>query len=206
MKSITIPGSLRKEVGKVSAKSLRNEGKVPCILYGGESAPVHFSADELSFSKLVYTPDVHTVSIELEGGNTYPAVVQEIQFHPVSDKILHVDFYRLHEKKEVTMEVPLHIVGRSKGVLAGGVLEKNKRKLKIKALPGNLPDFIEADITNLNVGDKLYITALRNEAYSFLHPDNTVICQVRRSRATVEPAASAEEGKKEEPKTAEAKE
>lgn len=184
MKSITINGSQRESVGKKATKALRNAGQVPCVLYGGDT-PVHFSANELAFSKLVYTPNAHTVVIAIEGGKTYNAILQDIQFHPVTDKILHIDFYQLFENKEITMEIPVLYVGNSRGVKSGGVLRKNYRSLKVKALPANLPDFIEADITPLRIGGKLYITALENEAYKFMHPDNTVVCQVRRSRAAV---------------------
>src|SRR5690606_5385919 len=106
-------------------------------------------------------------------------------FHPVTDRILHIDFYQLFENKEITMEIPILYVGSSRGVKSGGVLRKNLRSLKVKALPANLPDFIEADITPLKVGNKLYITTLENKAYKFMHPDNTVVCLVRRSRAAV---------------------
>ncbi len=184
MKSITINGSKRESVGKKATKAIRNAGQVPCVLYGGDK-PVHFLAPELAFSKLVYTPDAHTVVIALEGGETFNAVMQDIQFHPVTDKILHIDFYQLFDDKEISMDIPVHIIGTSRGVLNGGVLRKNKRTLRVKALPANLPDFIEADITPLKIGSKLYITTLENEAYKFLHPDNTVVCQVRRSRASV---------------------
>ncbi len=184
MKSITINGSQRESVGKKSTKALRNAGQVPCVLYGGDK-PVHFSAKELAFSKLVYTPDAHTVVIALEDGTSYNAIMQDIQFHPVTDKILHIDFYQIFDDKEISMDIPVHIIGTSKGVLNGGVLRRNKRKLRVKAIPSNLPDFIEADITPLKIGSKLYITALENEDYKFLHPDNTVVCQVRRSRASM---------------------
>ena len=184
MKSITINGSQRESVGKKATKALRNAEQVPCVLYGGDT-PVHFSAHELAFSKLVYTPNAHTVVIALDGGESYNAVLQDIQFHPVTDKILHIDFYQLFEDKEVTMDIPVQVVGNAPGVLNGGVLRRNKRKLRVKALPTNLPDFIEANISKLKIGSKLYITELENEAYNFLHPDNTVVCQVRRSRAAM---------------------
>ncbi|WMI66832.1 50S ribosomal protein L25/general stress protein Ctc [Aestuariibaculum sp. YM273] len=185
MKSITINGSQRESVGKKATKALRNAGQVPCVLYGGDK-PVHFSADEIAFSKLVYTPNAHTVVIALENGETYNAVLQDIQFHPVTDAILHIDFYQLFEDKEITMEIPVVLIGNSRGVKNGGVLRKNKRSLRVKALPANLPDFIEADITPLKIGGKLYITTLENDAYKFMHPDNTVVCQVRRSRTSVD--------------------
>ena len=190
MKSITIKGSERESVGKVSTKALRNAGMVPCVVYGGEQ-PVHFSADERAFKNLVYTPNVHTVVIELEGGKKINAIMQDIQFHPVSDKILHMDFYQLHDDKEITMEVPVKVIGKSPGVMSGGVLRLNQRKLKVKALPANLPDFIEADITPLQMGNKLYVTKIATNNFKLLPPDNTVVCQVRISRAAMKAAQEA---------------
>ncbi|WP_417290694.1 50S ribosomal protein L25/general stress protein Ctc [Corallibacter sp.] len=188
MKSITINGSKRESVGKKSTKALRNAGQVPCVLYGGDK-PLHFSADEIAFSKLVYTPNAHTVVIALDNGETLNAIMQDIQFHPVTDSILHIDFYELNDEKPITMEVPVHFIGNSRGVKAGGVLRKNSRRLRVKALPKNLPDFIEVDITPLKIGDKLYVTALENEAYKIMHTDSTVVCQIKRARAAMALAA-----------------
>ena len=186
MKSITINGSKRESVGKVATKALRNAGGVPCVLYGGE-APVHFAADERAFAKLVYTPNAHTVVIDLGDNGTFNAILQDIQFHPVSDKILHVDFYQLFEDKEVSMDIPVVIKGAAPGVLdSGGVLSRNKRKLRVRALPANLPDTIEADISELELGDKLYVTEVAEKKFKFLHPDNTVVCQVRSSRVSLQ--------------------
>ena len=154
MKSITINGSQRESVGKKSTKALRNAGQVPCVIYGGDK-PLHFSAPELAFSKLVYTPNAHTVVIALDNGETYNAIMQDIQFHPVTDRILHIDFYQTFENKEITMEIPVQVVGTSKGVLNGGVLRRPYRKLRVKAIPSKLPDFIEVDITPLKIGDKV---------------------------------------------------
>ncbi|WP_426062635.1 50S ribosomal protein L25/general stress protein Ctc [Flavobacterium sp. DSP2-3-1] len=190
MKSITIKGSERESVGKVATKALRNAGLVPCVLYGGNQA-VHFSAEVMAFKNLVYTPNAHTVEIDLGEGKSFNAILQDIQVHPVSDKILHIDFFQLFDDKEITMEVPVKIVGTSQGVLAGGVLRLNTRKLKVKALPKNLPDFIEADITPLEMGNKLYVTKLVNDNYKLVHPDNTVVAQVRISRAAMKAAQEA---------------
>ena len=189
MKSITIKGSERESVGKVATKALRNAGEVPCVLYGGKQ-PVHFSADERAFKSLVYTPNAHTVVIELEG-KSFNAILQDIQVHPVSDKILHIDFFQLFDDKEITMEVPVKVVGVSPGVLLGGVLRLNTRRLKVKALPKNLPDFIDADISPLEMGNKLYVTKLVSDNYKLLHPDNTVVAQVRISRAAMKAAQEA---------------
>jgi len=189
MKSITIKGSERESVGKVATKAVRNAGAVPCVLYGG-GQPVHFSAEEKEFKSLVYTPNAHTVVIDL-GGKKFDAVLQDIQVHPVSDKILHIDFFQLKDDKEITMEVPVKITGTSPGVLLGGVLRLNQRRLKVKALPKDLPDFVEADITPLEMGNKLYVTKLVSDKYKLMHPDNTVVAQVRISRAAMKAAQEA---------------
>lgn len=192
MKSITINGSQRESVGKKATKALRNAGQVPCVLYGGDK-PLHFSAPELAFSKLVYTANAHTVVIALDNGEKYNAIMQDIQFHPVTDRITHIDFYQIFDDKAITMEIPVHTVGSSKGVMNGGNLRMPYRKLRVKAIPSKLPDFIEVDITPLKIGSKLYITELKHEDYSLLHPDNTVVCQVRRSRLAVVDADDEEE-------------
>jgi large subunit ribosomal protein L25 len=196
MKSITIKGSKRESVGKVATKALRNADKVPCVLYGGENA-IHFSVEEKAFKKLVYTPNVYTATIELEGEKAATCILKDIQFHPVSDRILHVDFYQLFDDKEVTMEIPVNLVGSSPGVMIGGSLRFPNRKLKVKALPGNLPDSIDADISKLEIGDKLFISELEAKDCTILHPENTVVAQVRMSRAAVAPIEG-EEGAEEE--------
>ncbi len=197
MKSITIKGSKRESVGKVATKALRNAGRVPCVLDGGGES-YHFSAQELDFNKLVYTPNAHTVEILLDDKTKINAILQDIQFHPLTDKILHVDFYQLFEDKEISMNIPVKIEGSAPGVLnSGGVLTINKRKLRVKSLPKNLPDFITVDISNLELGNKLYTSELQNESYSIMHPDNTVVCQVRTSRASIKEEELVAEGEAE---------
>lgn len=196
MKSITIKGSQRESVGKKATKALRNAGMVPCVVYGGDE-PISFTAEEIAFKNLVYTPDVHTVVINL-GGTKVSAILQDIQFHPVTDRILHVDFYQIFDDKEVTMEIPVRTKGNSRGVRSGGTLRIVTRKLRVKALPENLPDFIEADITEMRIGNKMYITNIKTDNFKIMHPDNTVICQVRTSRVAivdeVEEETAGEEG------------
>ena len=194
MKSITIKGSQRESVGKAASKALRNAGQVPCVLYGGDNV-LHFSAPELAFKNIVYTPNVYTAAIELNG-KTYNAILQDIQFDPVSDKIIHIDFYQLHKDKEITIEVPIQIEGTSPGIMAGGTLRIVNRKLKVKALPDNLPDFVPVDISGLEMGNKLYITKLAQDNYKIMHPDNTVVCQVRVSRAAMKAAQDAAKAEK----------
>jgi large subunit ribosomal protein L25 len=190
MKSITIKGSQRESVGKKATKALRNAGMVPCVIYGGKE-PISFTAEEIAFKNLVYTPDVHTVVINI-GGTKFSAILQDIQFHPVTDRILHVDFYQIFEDKEVMMEIPVRTSGNARGVRNGGTLRIVTRKLRVKALPENLPDFIEADITEMKIGAKMYTKSIETDSYKIMHPENTVICQIRTSRTAV--ADEVEEG------------
>lgn len=192
MKSITIQGVKRENVGKVATRELRNADQVPCVIYGG-TEPIHFSADEKAFKGLVYTPEAHTVSVELTDGTKIQAILQDIQFHPVNDRILHVDFFQLEDNKVVTMEVPVRLVGRSRGLVAGGVLRFNMRKLKVRAIPANLPNEIEIDITPMRIGHKLYVESLKNENYAFAHPDNAVVVAIRTSRNAVKETETDEE-------------
>ena len=184
MKSITIKGSERESVGKKATKALRNAGKVPCVVYGGDK-PLHFSADELAFRDLVYTPNAHTVAIELDGGASVKAVMQDIQFHPVTDKIIHIDFYQLFDDKMVTMDIPVRLEGNSPGVRNGGRLLFRKRKLSIKALPAKLPDFFDIDISKLKIGQNISVGSLLSDDFSILHPDTTVVVQVKTARTAV---------------------
>ena len=201
MKSITIQGTKRESVGKKSTKALRDAELVPCVVYGGTET-LNFSAEERSFKGLVYTPEAHTVSIEVDG-QTIPAVLQDIQFHPITDKILHADFYQLADDKPVVMEVPVRITGRAKGVVAGGAMRQSFRKLKVKALPADLPDEIVVDVTPLKIGNKLYVGDVKTNNFSFMHPDNAVVVAVKMSRNASKAGASADEDDEEEGSTAE---
>ncbi|MRI00745.1 50S ribosomal protein L25/general stress protein Ctc [Kriegella sp. EG-1] len=201
MKSITIKGSERESVGKKATKALRNAGKVPCVVYGGEK-PLHFSADELAFRNLVYTPNAHTVKIDL-GEGKLRAIMQDIQFHPVTDQIMHIDFYQLFDDKEVTMNIPVQLEGNSPGVRNGGRLLFRKRKLAIKALPDKLPDFFNVDLSKLKIGDNITVESLLNDDFTILHPNNTVVVQVKTARAAVVVDDDDEEGEGEEGETAE---
>lgn len=196
MKSITIQGTKRESVGKKSTKALRDAELVPCVVYGGKE-PLNFSTEEKSFKNLVYTPDAHTATLVIDG-ETIPAVLQDIQFHPITDKILHVDFYQLSDDKPVIMEVPVRITGRAKGVVAGGVLRQSFRKLKLKAIPANLPDEVVVDVTPLKIGNKLYVGDIKTDAYTFLHPDNAVIAAVKMSRNAMKGGAAVDEDEHEE--------
>lgn len=184
MKSITISGSKRESVGKKSTKALRNAGLVPCVIYGGDE-PIHFSAEEKAFKKLVYTPDAHTVVVDLGKDGKFNAIAQDMQWHPVRELLLHADFYQIFDDKMVTMEVPVQLTGSSRGVLNGGVLRRNNRKLKVKALPANLPDFINIDITDMKIGNKKYVRDLRVDEYEIMHPDSVVVVMIKTSRTAI---------------------
>jgi large subunit ribosomal protein L25 len=197
MQSITIKGSERESVGKKSTKALRNAGKVPCVIYGGDQ-PVHFEADEFAFKNLVYTPNAYTAVIDLGEKGTVKAVMQDIQFHPVTDAILHVDFYQLFEDKPVTMRIPVRLEGNSPGVRNGGRLLFRRRKLTIKALPDNLPDFFNVDISKLKIGGNITVAELMNEKFTILHPESNVVVQVKASRTSVDTADEDEDEEGEE--------
>lgn len=189
MKSITLKGLERESVGKVATNALRNAGRVPCVIYGGEN-PVHFSVDAKDLNPLVYTADALIVDLELASGKKFKAALQDLQFHPVTENILHVDFIELFDEKPVTMTVPVKIVGHSEGVRQGGVLAINTRKLQVRALPANLPDVIEVDVTPLKIGDKAFVRTLQKENYKILAADNYIVAYIRTSRNAAKNAAA----------------
>ena len=171
-------------MGKKATKALRNAGLVPCVIYGGDE-PVHFQAEEKAFKNLIYTPDAHTVVIDLGNDGQYAAIAQDMQWHPVKELLLHADFYQIYDDKPVTMEVPVKTEGTPRGVLNGGVLRRNNRRLKVKALPANLPDFINIDISDLKIGDKKFVRDLRVPEYEIMHSDRVVVIMVKTSRTAI---------------------
>jgi large subunit ribosomal protein L25 len=193
MKSLAISVKKRENVGKSNSKALRNQGKVPCVLYGGEKQ-VCFYAHENDLRKLVYTPDVFLVDLDVEGTKT-SCILQDIQFHPVTDKILHIDFLEVFADKEVTVEIPVVLKGMAIGVRNGGNLLTRRNKIITRAIPGNLPDAIEIDISELKIGMFIYIKDLKSDKYSFLASDNSVVVGVKTARAAIEEeVAEVEEG------------
>jgi large subunit ribosomal protein L25 len=181
MKSIEIIGFKRANLGKTEAKLLRSESYVPCVLYGsGEQ--VHFKAPMILFRDLVYSPEVATVDLNIEG-TIYKAILQDIQFHPVNEMIIHADFLELRDDKEVKMEVPVRYVGVSPGVLAGGKLVSKLRKLKVKALPANLPDFIDVDISDLELGRSVKVSKIQAKGYTILTNPSSPVATVAIPRA-----------------------
>jgi large subunit ribosomal protein L25 len=184
MKTVSLSGSLRGSVGKKDAKLQRRAGKIPCVLYGGPEQ-IHFVADEKSFSKILFTPEVNLIRITIDG-KEYDTIYQEIQFHPVTDKLLHVDFLQVLPDKPVTIAIPVKSEGVSPGVLKGGRLEKKMRKVKIRALIKDLPDFIMVDISPMDIGDSARVGDLKIPNVTFLDAPNNVIIGVRTARQVIE--------------------
>jgi len=185
MKSVSISGSPRVNVGKKDAKALRNAENVPCVLYGGKEQ-IHFYAPYKEFMPLVYTPEVNTVKISING-KEYNALMQEIQFHPVNDKILHVDFLELFPDKHVIIDIPVKITGKSIGVKQGGKLIVGVRKLKVRALPSQLPDYIPVNVDNLDIGQSVKVENISIKEVQLLDAPNKVIVSARITRAVVAP-------------------
>lgn len=181
MKSVEIVGFKRANLGKTSSKALREKAEVPCVLYGGKEQ-VHFAVPMYLFKALVYTPDAHTVDLNVEG-TKYKAILQDIQFHPVNDLILHADFLEMDDKKEVKMEVPVRTSGNSVGVAKGGKLVQKLRKVKISALPANLPDYITIDVTDLDLGKTLKVSAIEAKKFRVLNPPAVPLVSIEIPRA-----------------------
>jgi len=190
MKTVSLSGSLRENVGKKDAKKHRKEGNVPCVMYGGKEQ-IHFVANDKLFRKLIFTPEVCIVTLDI-AGNTYDTIIQEVQFHPVTDNILHIDFLQINPEKPVTIGVPVKIIGTAPGVLKGGKLILKSRKLKIQALQQFLPDDITVSIDPLDIGDSVKVKDLVQENIAFLDSPNTIVVTVRTARVLVEEVPGAE--------------
>ena len=194
MKTFALGASVR-ETNKIANRALRNQGKVPCVLYGGEKQ-VYFSAKENDLNKLVNTPDVYLLNIDIEG-ESFQAILQDIQFHPLTDRIIHIDFLQVFDNKEVTVNIPVNFIGTPIGVRNGGNLLVRKRAIRTRAIPANLPDAIDINIEELKIGKFLYIGDIRDERYTFLAGDKSVIVGVKTARGVVEDEEEEEEGTEE---------
>ncbi len=207
MKTLTIKGKLREELGKAATKRLRKQGEVPCVLYGGENI-VHFHAPVNDFRHLLYTPDVYFINLEI-GDNTYKAIMKDYQFHPVTDTVIHLDFFEMKEGKTMDMMIPIHLKGLAEGVKEGGVMKQDYRYLKIRALPKDMPENIEIDITPLTINDSVKISDLELENAEILEKDTVSVVGVVAVRGIAEieaEAAAAAEAAAEEEEGAEGEE
>jgi large subunit ribosomal protein L25 len=190
MKTIDLKGTARKELKKSAVKALRRSEQVPCVIYGNGSENIHFTLDEKELKNLVYTPNAYLVNLDIDG-KVSQAVMREIQFHPVTDKILHIDFYAVDAAKPIAADIPVTISGNSEGVRAGGKLHILNRKVKVSALPKDLPDTLPIDITNLALGKTITAGDLSFDKVNIITPKTTIICAVKLTRAVVAPAEAA---------------
>ena len=194
MKTISISGSSRTEVGKKATNALRNAGLVPCCIYGVEKdengAPLTkaFSVPTEGLRKLVYTPDIHVVDLTIDG-KTVKAVMKDIQFHPVKDTILHVDFYQVTEEKPIVMAVPVKLEGLADGVRAGGKLVQVQRYLKVKAIYTAIPEILTVDVTSLGLGKSIKVGDLSFENLELVSAKESLVCAVKTTRASQQAAA-----------------
>ena len=189
MKTIEIKGYKREGLGKKDAKKLRINEQVPAVLYGGDE-PVHFFASAKEFTKLLHTPNVYIVDLNIDG-TVHQAMVQDAQFHPVSDETVHVDFLKIHDDKPVKIEIPLKVEGFAKGIRKGGKLKVNLRRLKVKALPKHLPDTININVDDLDLGQSFKVSELEQENLEFLNAKSIPVVTIMITRAARAAKASA---------------
>ena len=184
MKSVEIQGNERTNFGSKYAQLERKAGNVPCVIYGGE-APIHFSAPTLAFKGLVYTAEAKTAKVTV-GATTVEAVIQDLQIHPVTDQLIHIDFIQLVEGKPVTMDIPVVLHGQARGVLNGGKLKSVLRKLSVRAVPGQLPESVDLDINELRIGKSIRVSDVKSEGFEILNASTAVIVTVKKARGAVD--------------------
>lgn len=193
MKSVELQGTLRDSKGKKASKSLRAQENVPCVLYGnGENK--YFYASEGSFREIIYTPNVYLINLDLNG-KKHKAIIQDIQFHPVTDKLVHIDFLEVSDDKKVVVNLPVTVSGNSQGVKEGGKLSIDKKRLKVKALVKNIPEVINVDITTLGMGKTIRVGELSVDNVEFVESASIPVVSVKATRAAKEAAESTAKGK-----------
>ncbi|MCE2615641.1 50S ribosomal protein L25/general stress protein Ctc [Phocaeicola oris] len=198
MKSIDIKGIFRKDLGKKATKALRKENIVPCVIYGaakndkGETSVTHFQVPAGNLRKLIYTPEIFVVNLEIDGV-VKNAILQEVQFHPLHEQILHIDFLEIDEAKPIVMNVPVVLQGLAPGVLSGGKLHHQMRKLKVRALYTAIPEFLTVDISKLKLGKSIKVGDLKFDNLELLNPKDAVVCSVKTTRSAVEDSNAATE-------------
>jgi len=196
MKNLQLTGTLRPDFGKKAAKAVRKEGNVPCVLYGGEEV-VHFQLSDNDLRGLIYTPDIFTVELNIEG-KKYMSILKDSQFHPVKDTTLHLDFFEIFENKAILMDVPVRLNGLAEGVKDGGKLSQELRKLRVKGFYKNIPEVLNIDVTKLGLGKTMQVGALSFENMEIISAKQAVVCAVKLTRVArgLAAAAAKEGGKK----------
>lgn len=196
MKTIDVKGSARPETGKKSTRDLRRAGSVPCNLYGlkkdenGNPVAVQFAVTNEGLRNLIYTPHIYTVNLDIDG-EVHHAIMKEIQFHPVKDNVLHVDFYEINEELPIVMEVPVQLEGLAEGVRAGGKLQLQVRKLKVRATYDKIPERLVINVSSLGLGKTIKVGELAFEGLEILNAKEAVVCAVKLTRAAMGAAAKA---------------
>lgn len=180
MKKVSLSGSKRENVGKKDTKAIRNSGRVPAVVYGS-GKQTHFSVKHTDMEKIVYNKDVFNVEIDVEG-DKFSTIIQAIQFHPVTDRVQHVDFLELDDNKKVKVQIPIELEGRAEGVMMGGRLQQVFRKLSVFAYPKNLPEVINIDISSLKIGDSIRVKDLMTDEMQLLNAANAVVVSVKMAR------------------------
>ncbi|MBQ7985554.1 MAG: 50S ribosomal protein L25/general stress protein Ctc [Bacteroidales bacterium] len=184
MKTVSMSGSARQNVGKKDAKALRRNGMVPCVLYGGEEQQTVFAVPSKEFIPLLFTPDTHYVELTVDGKKTM-AILQDIQYHPVSDEVLHADFLRIFDDKPLTIAVPVKTTGTAPGVLQGGKLQIKIRKIKLHGLPNAIPQEVELDISKLGINNGIKICDINIPDVEIMEVKSSVVVTVRATRNAV---------------------
>lgn len=181
MKTFDLKGTLRKELGKKATKQVRREDSIPCVLYGS-GEPVHFIANEKEYSQVINTASTYQINLDIDG-TVYPAILKDLQFHPVSDRVLHIDFIRITDGHPVIVSIPVRLEGFAKGVQQGGKLKLEMRRVSVKGLIKNIPDELLLDVTPVEVGQSIKVRDLSYPEFDILDPKNAVIASVKTTRA-----------------------
>lgn len=199
MKEINLTGQLRSDLGKKASKSLRKEGLIPCNMYGiatndGKPAAFSFTVPMTELRKLIYTPHIYLVNLTIDG-KLHTAILKEIQFHPVTDAVLHVDFLEVNEEKPITVGLPVKLVGLAQGIRDGGRMSLSLRKLNVKAPYKSLPEHLDVDVTALTIGKSIKVGQLSYEGLELVTGKDVVVCSIKMNRAASMAAQAAKEGK-----------
>jgi large subunit ribosomal protein L25 len=189
MKTVSLSGSLRENVGKKDTKALRKANLVPCVMYGNGEEQVHFATESKNFQKILFTPETYVIDFNIDG-KVYKTILQDVQYHPVTDNVLHADFFIVKEDKPVTVSLPVALEGSAAGVMRGGKLKKGIRKVKVCGLIKDLPDYINVNISKLNINESIKVKDLNIENVTPVTPGYTVIVAVNMARGA---SASTEE-------------
>ena len=192
MKTVSLSGSLRENVGKKDTKALRQAEMVPCVMYGAGEEQIHFATSEKNFTKILFTPETYIIDFDVNG-KTYKTILQDIQYHPVTDKVLHADFLIVKEDKPITVTLPITLAGSAAGVMRGGKPKKGIKKVKVAGLIKDLPDYVKVDISGVNINEAIKVKDLNIENVTPVTPGYTVIVAVNMARGAVVSTEETEE-------------